>query len=539
MAIVDGDRDEIVIRILYDGPARAGKTTSIKALQKMLAARRRSDLFTPEEAEGRTLYFDWMDYLGGWCDGHQVRCQIVSAPGQRSLVERRKLLLRDADVVVFVAESTSAGADAAAESYAELNEFLAGTTGPTVPVVMQANKQDLQAALPVDELRERFSQERHLAIIGSAASNGIGVREAFTFAVRLALDRVRELTKEGRLPVGEPEIRTGEDLLSWIEGVESAGAARSLAEPDSPRLPAADPRRAPEATFPASQGELTHVDVTHPKPTFSRKPERELATERDRVPEASVPAPPREGEAAPALPTSSAPSGLVWRPMEGRIILHELEDAAAELRRQSNGGWVGEVAGRWHLASQSSHAYPDLEEGRRHLLETARLHSALESVLSERRALTLTETGHGGWRLWNIVRRETSLEDRLNRLLTQLDGEGAEELFELADALVCAAERFADARAPFRATLGTVGEFGGGLCFVGVVPDVSEMPASGMSREGPEALVRAAFGRPLEKASREQRIDAPAALARLRTILKVRPERSGVVEALAAMLIGH
>src|SRR5262245_2896865 len=106
MAVLDSDAGEIVIRVVYDGPPEAGKTTSLRALAGSLA----QTAYTPEEdAGGRTLWFDWMEYTGGRFEGCRIRCQIVSVPGQAVLGERRRRLLAAADVVVFVGDSSAVG----------------------------------------------------------------------------------------------------------------------------------------------------------------------------------------------------------------------------------------------------------------------------------------------------------------------------------------------------------------------------------------------------------------------------------------------
>src|SRR3954470_24230341 len=98
MALIDNDAGEIVIRLVYDGPPEAGKTTSLRALAGSLA----QPAYTPaEDADGRTLWFDWMEYVGGRFEGCQIRCQIVSVPGQRTLSSRRRRIIESADVVVF------------------------------------------------------------------------------------------------------------------------------------------------------------------------------------------------------------------------------------------------------------------------------------------------------------------------------------------------------------------------------------------------------------------------------------------------------
>jgi hypothetical protein len=80
MAILDTDANEIVIRVVYDGPPEAGKTTSMRALAGSLS---QTTVTPAEDANGRTLWFDWMEYVGGRYEGSRIRCQIVSVPGQR------------------------------------------------------------------------------------------------------------------------------------------------------------------------------------------------------------------------------------------------------------------------------------------------------------------------------------------------------------------------------------------------------------------------------------------------------------------------
>jgi GTPase SAR1 family protein len=98
LAILDKQNNHIVIRLVYDGPPLAGKTTSLKALAGSLS----QDIYTPEEVDGRTIFFDWMEYTGGLFEGYQIRCQIISIPGQIVLAPRRQRLLESADAVVLL-----------------------------------------------------------------------------------------------------------------------------------------------------------------------------------------------------------------------------------------------------------------------------------------------------------------------------------------------------------------------------------------------------------------------------------------------------
>jgi GTPase SAR1 family protein len=131
LALLDRERNLIVLRVVYDGPPKAGKTTSLRALAGSLG----QPLYSPAEEDGRTLYFDWMDYTGGRFDGYQIRCQIISVPGQRELTARRHRLLREADAVVFVADSTEVQLDRTIELLGELPRLTSDATAPPVGVV--------------------------------------------------------------------------------------------------------------------------------------------------------------------------------------------------------------------------------------------------------------------------------------------------------------------------------------------------------------------------------------------------------------------
>lgn len=206
MAILDPAANEIVIRVLYDGPPEAGKTTSIRALATSFG----QTSVTPEEnATGRTQWFDWMEYVGGRFEGCRIRCQIVTVPGQRELGHRRRALLASADVVVFVGDSTPERGDVSLEYLEETRALLPRDTAP-VGIVFQANKRDRPDAISLDALRARLGYS--VVLVESIAADGTGIREAFVYAVRIALDRVKELIAGGRLREGAPDQSSSAEL---------------------------------------------------------------------------------------------------------------------------------------------------------------------------------------------------------------------------------------------------------------------------------------------------------------------------------------
>lgn len=188
MARFDPKLEEIVLRIVYDGPATAGKSTSLRAIEAAYATRARGELFVPEEtATGRTLFFDWLELSAGTLDDWPLRVEIVSVPGQLALAERRYRLLRAADAAVFVCDSTPSGMRAAQVAWAFLVRAMRDAS---LPVVLQANKQDVPGAPDPEEVARRVGFVG-AAVIGASALDGEGVRLTLYRAIDLARGRLR------------------------------------------------------------------------------------------------------------------------------------------------------------------------------------------------------------------------------------------------------------------------------------------------------------------------------------------------------------
>jgi len=415
MAVLDAERNAIVLRIVYDGPPHAGKTTSVRSLARSLLR----SVETPLESAGRTVYFDWMEYTGGSFEGHQIRCQIVSVPGQPDLVARRRALLETADVVVFVADTSTA--TAVARSVAHIRQMVAIVRGHAelpIGVIVQANKRDVPGAVSRDELRAALGHDfARTAVTESVAEAGVGIRETFVFAVRIALDRIRELIARGELPRGRPAVDTAEQLLSALD----AGPA-------------------PPAAAVAVAGAAPSVIGTPP----------------------------------PQLPDARVPSGAIWPPVEGRMVLHEATELALTVRRVGEGDWIAGTGSGWRVHSTASSEFSRFEDGRQTLVAWAQGHAALARLLSPSRCIVLAATGTGSWRLWQIVKLMPSLRTWL------VDGAtlAASELF---DRLATAAASLGEAHlrcieTQLLPTLDTIGRGVNGPQFVSLMPGSLAVP---------------------------------------------------------------
>jgi signal recognition particle receptor subunit beta len=415
MPRIDDSRGVLVVRIVYDGPAMSGKTTSLRSLSRSLGVQ----MVTPEEREGRTLYFDWVDYVGGIFEGRPIRCQMVSVPGQKELRERRQQLIAAADAVVVVVDSRRRELARGMNWLREAIEHLQLQT-PPVGVVLQANKRDAKSAVPREELRRELNRIAPIALVESVATKADGIREAFVVAVRLALDRVRALGGEPHLDVGQPDENDALDLLAKLRAIPQPAATletrASLGEDEGPR------------------SEIQHLlrDSTQ-----------------------------RDGGARDEIlfaPDPSIPSGMIWPPVEGRTFLHELAALSLRPLRTRRGDWWASGFG-WRFHSNAHAVYEDHETARLELLAWARLHAAAGRQMSPGRVVSLADAGRGRLRLWQLVRVEPALRERLEATLASEDVETvAQGLVEVVRRLGAAREWFGEAQLELPCTLWTIGD---------------------------------------------------------------------------------
>ena len=475
MAFLDNNRDSLVIRIVYDGPPFSGKTTTLRAL----AAGVGRPVETPEEHEGRTLYFDWLDYTAGSYEGRRIRCQIVSVPGQRGLAERRRQILRDADAVVFVADTGSLGMELSLKYASDLAAILMGQTAPRPGIVVQANKRDAEDADDMAAVEQAFRGVGiEATFVEATAHTGGGVREAFLCGVRLALDRVREMNRLGLLKMGRPEVDSSQELLQNLVVLAGAGSGPPAAHKPSPAL--------------------------------------------------------REEDCD--LPNTAIPSGLIWPPVDGRLYLQQaLIGQSLNKKKALGGDLLADNGNGWRMHSRPKDLFANQNEGRIALTNWARLHARNAEFLSGRRCLVLSPAG-SQWRLWQIVGNKPSLLESITSNLARLDPrELADHLLGIGRTLLAAAAAFRRATIPLGTEPGRVGADRSRPVYIDVSPGYDIESELMQTTPPPDADV---VLRPLAEPVKQSLGGAVAAetLETLRQLGETSPESGDLAAAMLRLL---
>jgi hypothetical protein len=212
---------EIVLKIVYYGPALSGKTTNLQQLHAMLDPETRGKMVTLDTKDDRTLYFDFLPIEFGTSTGFAVKLKVFTVPGQVMHKSTRKVVLAGADAVAFIADSQRSSASANAYSYRDMEANLKsnGLDFDSLPKVVQFNKRDLPEIKPLAEIRKAWGG---VPTFPAVATKGEGVVETFRELLRLAyrnLDARHDFAQ--KFGVSEEDFLKG--VLSHFRRIPSAG----------------------------------------------------------------------------------------------------------------------------------------------------------------------------------------------------------------------------------------------------------------------------------------------------------------------------
>lgn len=185
---------EVTAKIVYYGPGLSGKTTNLQYIFSVTNPQTRGELISIETEIERTLFFDLLPINVGLINGYQTKFQLYTVPGQVFYDSTRKLVLKGADGIVFVADSQQLMKQSNIESLENLRTNLSAhkLVLDELPAVLQYNKRDLASIFTLEELNS-FLNKKNVPFFSAVAINGKGVLETLRGISTLILKKIKIL----------------------------------------------------------------------------------------------------------------------------------------------------------------------------------------------------------------------------------------------------------------------------------------------------------------------------------------------------------
>lgn len=193
MPFINFPAREINCKLVYYGPGLGGKTANLQWIYEHTGTNQKGKMVSLATETDRTLFFDFLPLDLGTVRGFKTRFHLYTVPGQVFYEASRRLILKGADGVVFVADSQEERMDANLETLENLREHLKDhkLDFNTIPYVLQLNKRDLPNILSIDEMK------KHLAVKGeptleAVAIQGQGVFDTLKEVAKLVLAELKK-----------------------------------------------------------------------------------------------------------------------------------------------------------------------------------------------------------------------------------------------------------------------------------------------------------------------------------------------------------
>ena len=240
MVVVSYSGKEINAKLVYYGTGLSGKTTNLEAIYEAVPETSRGKMVSMKTQSDRTLFFDLLPLDLGEVMGFKTRFLLYTVPGQVFYNATRKLVLKGADAIVFVADSERGKMDENKESLSNLRANLAEykVNLDDLPWVLQYNKRDLPDVYTPEELNRELNPQ-NVPWVEAVATKGTGVLETFRMVSQMLLERVTK------------DLKRSPGASSGREVPRPSPAAAAPAPAPQAQAPAPPPPAAPAAPAPS------------------------------------------------------------------------------------------------------------------------------------------------------------------------------------------------------------------------------------------------------------------------------------------------
>lgn len=252
MVVVSYSGKEINAKLVYYGTGLSGKTTNLEAIYEAVPETSRGKMVSMKTQSDRTLFFDLLPLDLGEVMGFKTRFLLYTVPGQVFYNATRKLVLKGADAIVFVADSERGKMDENKESLSNLRANLAEykVNLDDLPWVLQYNKRDLPDVYTPEELNRELNPG-NVPWVEGVATKGTGVLETFRLVSQMLLERVTKDLKRSPSTGGSREVPRPAPATPM-----PTPAPQAVAPPPPAPRPVAPPSPAGASPFTTTRGEF-------------------------------------------------------------------------------------------------------------------------------------------------------------------------------------------------------------------------------------------------------------------------------------------
>jgi signal recognition particle receptor subunit beta len=236
MVLINKAINEVTVKLVYYGPGLCGKTTNLEKIYGNPKLENKGKMISMSTETDRTLFFDFMPMELGTIAGQKVRVQLYTVPGQVFYDATRKLVLRGADGVVFVADSQNTMRESNIDSLENLrtNLRINRLDPDKVALVLQYNKRDLPNVDTVDDM-SAYLHSGNAPIVEASAIHGTGVTATLRAAVARILDNLKnnvDTTLYEEPPLAPPDMTQRAGVTA-----SSAGTPKLSMKTEAPAPP--------------------------------------------------------------------------------------------------------------------------------------------------------------------------------------------------------------------------------------------------------------------------------------------------------------
>jgi len=203
MAVINFKSREIEAKIVYYGPGRSGKTTNLEYIHRKFRKQVSGDMVSVNTEGDRTLFFDFLPMGLGKIQEFDIRIQLYTVPGQVQYSSTRKLVLKEVDGLVFVADSLEIRREknmlSLKDMASNLKEY--GISVFKIPIVLQYNKRDLaKQGIPImslEQMDNELNRQLKAPYFPASAVTGEGVGDTLKECLVLTLQSLKKQFKGG------------------------------------------------------------------------------------------------------------------------------------------------------------------------------------------------------------------------------------------------------------------------------------------------------------------------------------------------------